>query len=93
MQSIWKWPSFVINKITYVVYSIDEWVVATVTHGQPITDEVNDIDVSIAAKYTFSQFYFWGVSLSARDANGAMLTIIMYYQKIHRDKAENLKYI
>jgi hypothetical protein len=35
---------------TYVVNAIDEWIVATVTHRQPITAEPNYVDISVSAK-------------------------------------------
>ena len=35
---------------TYTVDSIDEWVVAAVAHGQPMGNEEDDVDVTIAEK-------------------------------------------
>lgn len=35
------------GKYTYVVYSVYEGIIAAVAHSQPITDEVDNIDVLI----------------------------------------------
>ncbi len=32
---------------TYTINSINEWIVTTVAHGQPVAEEKQDIDVTI----------------------------------------------
>ena len=32
---------------SYAVDGVDEWIVATVTHRQPVTGKENDIDVAV----------------------------------------------
>lgn len=32
---------------TYVIYSVDEWIIAAITHCEPVTAEPYDIDVVV----------------------------------------------
>ena len=36
--------------ITYAIYPIDNWIVATVAHCQPMTTEENYVDVLVSEK-------------------------------------------
>jgi hypothetical protein len=35
------------NVFTHAVDEVDEWVVAAVAHGQPVTCEEDDVDVAV----------------------------------------------
>ena len=40
------------NKCTYVKKSVNEWVIARVTHGQPVKAEPQQLDVTISENNT-----------------------------------------
>ena len=56
LRDLRKLPKQLLDRSTYAVNSIDEGIVTTVAHGQPMAAEEDDVDVSIAEKrFNFRQ--------------------------------------
>lgn len=40
-----------VNSLTYVINSVNEGVIATVAHSQPVKTEPNDVDIAITVDF------------------------------------------
>lgn len=40
----------ILRMITHTIYPIDNWIVATIAHCQPVTAEKNYVDISVSER-------------------------------------------